>query len=451
MKKNKIVTAVFSFLLLLAVMPLGATAKTYEPLRVPVARDNEVNELGLIFARFDGGALKKNDTVIFSLPSGFIWTTADLRADKSAASASAQTDSQWNTTAFGADYARYGTANYFFVPSQYSGSPNGLFKGTAPVLQIKRLSDNEIMLTIIDDPATLQDCCFYIYAERIFVENGYSGNISLQIDASPGSGFGGQTSVNNTVECKSVPTIYAGIPGQKIGPIVITEAAAGRLGNGQSLTLRLPDGVRWMKLAEDSVNGLGIKGSISDNGRTAEFVFKGLSNSAAVFALKDMEIAVREGMTGNLTIKVSGSAGLAGDLTGAEIANPAAVFTVGMDEYEINGAKDTMDIAPYIKDDRVYLPLRYFAGAVGVTDDDIIWKQDERSVEIRKNGKAVKLEIDSNIMYVDNSPVQMDVAPEIIAPGRAMLPLRWIAEALDRDIYWDETDHRAYVLGPNDR
>jgi len=443
-----------TFLLLLTAMLFLVTqvsAATYEPLRTPVVLDNEVNELGVIFARFTGGELQKNDTVIFSLPSGFIWTTADLRADKSAASASSQTTAQWNTTAFEADFARYGTSNYILVPSQYSGNPNGLFKGAAPALQLTRLSDNEVMLTIIDDPATLQDCCFYICAERVFVENGYSGNISLQIDASPGSGFGGQTSAGSTVECETVPSVYAGIPGQKIGSIVITEAVAGRIGNGQSLTLRLPEGARWVKLAEDSANNLkiSINGSPSDNSRTAEFRFTGNSNIAAVLTLEDMEVALEPGKRGNLNIKVGGTAGLAGELTAARIIPSVAVFTVGETKFEINGAENNMDVVPYVKDDRVYLPVRYFARAAGVTESDIIWNQEDQSIEIRRGDRAVKLKIGDNVMYVDNAPTLMDVAPEIIAPGRAMLPLSWVAQALGFDVYWDSGAHQAYISSLN--
>lgn len=454
MKKNKNILVIFSCLLLLTAMLFlvaQASAATYEPLRIPNARDNEVNEMGVVFARFTGGELQKNDTVIFSLPAGFIWTTAALRADKSAASASFQTTAQWNTAAFEADYARYGTSNYFLVPSQYSGNPNGLFKGAVPALQLTRLSDNEVMLTIIDDPAPLQDCCFYIYAERVFVENGYSGNISLQVDASPGSGFGGQTSAGSTVECKPVPNVYAGIPGQKIGPIVITEAAAGRIGNGQSLTLRLPEGARWVKLAEDSANNLKINISESplDNGRTAEFRFTGNSSTAAVLTLADMEVALEPGKRGNLIVKVSGTAGLSGELTAAKIILPVAVFTVGETKFDINGAENTMDVAPYVKDDRVYLPVRYFARATGITESDIIWSQGDQSIEIRKGGRVVKLKIGSNVMYVDNTPTLMDVAPEIVAPGRTMLPLSWVAQALGFDVYWDSGAHKAYISSLN--
>ena len=150
--------------------------------------------------------------------------------------------------------------------------------------------------------------------------------------------------------------------------------------------------------------------------------------------------------SGILKIKVSGSAGLVGDLDVAEATNPVAVFTVGDKNFVVDGAKSSMDVVPYIKEDRVYLPLRYFAGALGIADEHITWNQEQRQVGINRNGKVVRLTIDSDILYVGNTGVQMDVAPEIIAPGRTMLPLRWIAEALDCNVYWDQDTRQVKVL-----
>ncbi len=451
MKKNKNVLAVFSILFLLTLMPFWVTkaaAATYEPLRTPVVGDNEVNELGEIFAQFTGGMLQKNDTVIFSLPEGFIWTTAALRSDKAAAAASHQTTDHWNTTAFEDNYARYGTSNYILVPRTYAGNENGLYKDSVPVLSLTRLNDREVLMRIVGDPVPFQNCYFYIYVERVFVPSGYNGNVSLQINAPTGSGLAGENNIYNTIECRDTPEIYAGVPGQKIGSIVITEAAAGRIGNGQTLKLRLPEGAKWLKLGEDSDNNLEISGSVysSDDGRTAEFKFTGKSKVAASLTLNDLEVAVKPGTTGELQIKASGTAGLAGELTAAKIIPPVAVFTVGQTEFWLDGAKKTMDVAPYIKDDRLYLPLRYFAQIAGVSENNIIWSPGDQSVEIREDGRVVKLKIGEKLMYVDNSPTLMDVAPEIVAPGRTMLPLSWTAKALGFEVYWEPGDQQAYVL-----
>ena len=449
MKSYKALSVSLSLLIMLVMVTFltgSAAAATYTPLTVPVGRDNEVNELGTIFAQFTGDTLQDKDSVIFSLPPGFIWTNADLRSDKEEAEESRQTTSDWNNATFEADFARYGTSNYFLVPREYNGHENGLFKESEPVLYLSRLNDRDVLMKIVSEPLPLKNCYFYLYAERVFVDDGFNGNVTIKIDTPSGSGFAGQTTIGSTVECTEVPDIFAGVPGQKIGTVIIKEASKGSLNEGETLKLLLPEGSKWVKLADDSVNDLNISGTVSDDGRTAVFNFAGKSTAAATLTLEDMEITVKAGTTGSMKARVSGSGGLTGELTVANITPPTALFTVDKTEYEINGAKNTMDAAPFIKDDRVFLPLRYFARAVGVTDDDIIWNQAARSIEIRHDGTVVKLQIGSDLMYVDNLPVQMDTAPEIVSPGRTMLPLRWAAEALDREVYWDEAARQVRVL-----
>ena len=60
---------------------------------------------------------------------------------------------------------------------------------------------------------------------------------------------------------------------------------------------------------------------------------------------------------------------------------------------------------------------------------------------------ALALTIGSNIMTVNQAPVQMDVAPEI-KDGRTMLPARWVAEALSAEVDWDENTKQAIIKMP---
>lgn len=450
MKTRKTLSFTTAIFLLIAVMmfsaaPARATA-TYELPEIKTVRAYYVSDLGRISGEFSAGTLQKGDFAFLRLPSGFIWTTAGINSDQSVAAAAYQTTEDWNTIEDTSSYVKYGTSNYIRVPAQCSGSDNGLFKGSTPVLRFTRLSDEEVLMEVAEDLDPTLECCLDIVAERVYVDSGHGQYVSLTIDAPAGSGFDSDSGFYNRLESRDVPPVYAGIPGQKIGALVIHEAEAGRFKEGQVLILELPDGARWGKLAEDSVSNITVRGEVSDGGRTAKFRFSGESATAAVLTLKDMEVVLDPGLTGRLKVKVSGSAGLAGDLNVAKIINPATVFTVGRTEFEINGVKNVMDAAPYIKGDRVYLPVRFIARAADITDDNIIWNQDEQSVEIRSHGRVVELVIGSDIMYVDGEPVQMDAAPEIIEPGRAMLPLRWAVEALGRDIYWDEPARQVKVL-----
>jgi len=117
-----------------------------------------------------------------------------------------------------------------------------------------------------------------------------------------------------------------------------------------------------------------------------------------------------------------------------------ASFIIGQKTFMLNGTERNMDVAPYLKDDRTFLPVRFVAQALGVADSDIVWNGAEQSVIIRKGDRTVKLGIGSKVMYINNNPVTMDVAPEVVEPGRTMLSLRWVAEALGAEVQWNASN-----------
>ena len=118
----------------------------------------------------------------------------------------------------------------------------------------------------------------------------------------------------------------------------------------------------------------------------------------------------------------------------------AVEFYIGKAYYTVGGVRFTMDVAPYIKSSRTFLPVRFVAYGCGVTDDNIIWDPVARTVQLRKGGTTLLLQIGSPVLKVTTASgtatVQMDVAPEITS-SRTMLPVRWVAENLGYSVSWD--------------
>ncbi|MGI6488168.1 MAG: copper amine oxidase N-terminal domain-containing protein [Syntrophothermaceae bacterium] len=114
-----------------------------------------------------------------------------------------------------------------------------------------------------------------------------------------------------------------------------------------------------------------------------------------------------------------------------------AVFTIGETAYTLNGAEMTMDVAPYIKNDRTFLPVRFVSNAVGVADDNILWNDATKTVTILKGDRTVQMTINSKIMKVNGADIAIDVAPEIKS-DRTMLPIRALSTALGCEILWDD-------------
>lgn len=96
-----------------------------------------------------------------------------------------------------------------------------------------------------------------------------------------------------------------------------------------------------------------------------------------------------------------------------------------------------MDVAPYNKEGRTYIPVRYVADTLGVTEDNIVWNSVSRKVFITKNSIGVQLQEGSNNLLVDGKIMKMDVTPAL-KNGRMMLPIRYVTEAFGSAIFWDQ-------------
>jgi len=104
-----------------------------------------------------------------------------------------------------------------------------------------------------------------------------------------------------------------------------------------------------------------------------------------------------------------------------------------------------MDVSPYEKDGRSYVPVRFLAYACGVSEDNVQWDEATQTVTIIKDDTTLKLTIGSTILTKNKETIIMDVAPEIIDPGRTMLPARWVSEALGATVTWDEKNNTVTI------
>ena len=112
---------------------------------------------------------------------------------------------------------------------------------------------------------------------------------------------------------------------------------------------------------------------------------------------------------------------------------------IGTIDRDINGvdSKVKMDVAPYIRDGRTMLPLRYVAEALGF---DVEWIKSTRTVVLKNSNTRVEIPVDTNKIIVNGTVYTSDVKPEI-KNNRTMLPIANIARALGlkdgKDIIWN--------------
>ncbi|MCL0100399.1 copper amine oxidase N-terminal domain-containing protein [Peptococcaceae bacterium] len=111
-------------------------------------------------------------------------------------------------------------------------------------------------------------------------------------------------------------------------------------------------------------------------------------------------------------------------------------FVIGSTTYVIDGIEQTMNVAPYIKNGRTYLPLRYAAYAFGAKDHNIFWDDSTGTVTLIDDGRDIQFIIGKTVMIVNGTRIDIDSAPEVVN-GRVMIPLRWITVAFEGELYWD--------------
>ncbi len=114
-----------------------------------------------------------------------------------------------------------------------------------------------------------------------------------------------------------------------------------------------------------------------------------------------------------------------------------ASFVIGKSSYTIGQSDWLMDTVPFIDGDRTFVPLRYLAYALGISDDGIRWDGTKNEAAFTKNKTEVKVIVGSRTLTVNKQPVTMDVPPQI-RDSRVFLPARWVAEAFGAIVSWDE-------------
>lgn len=104
------------------------------------------------------------------------------------------------------------------------------------------------------------------------------------------------------------------------------------------------------------------------------------------------------------------------------------------------------DVAPYIKNSRTYVPIRFIAEELGF---DVKWDAKTKKVSMSDGKSTVELTIGSKTMLVNGKKVKLD-APAEIKDQRTFVPLRAIAEAFGKKVEYSN-DYRAVCIGEDVR
>lgn len=110
----------------------------------------------------------------------------------------------------------------------------------------------------------------------------------------------------------------------------------------------------------------------------------------------------------------------------------------------IDGLSLNMDVSPVIQNDRTLVPFRAIAEAMNI---NVSWDDQTSTVNATDGKTTVRLQINNRTAYLNNIPMPLDVAPQIV-DGRTLIPLRFFSEAYKCQVNWNGAINQVSIITP---
>ena len=111
----------------------------------------------------------------------------------------------------------------------------------------------------------------------------------------------------------------------------------------------------------------------------------------------------------------------------------------------VDGRFLTPETPPALVDGRVLVPLRFVAETLRLS---VTWNPDDYSITLTSHNVQAWLQIGNARVVVNGAVANLDVAPRLIG-NRAMVPLRFIAEATGAAVHWDAPNQTVRITASN--
>lgn len=111
-------------------------------------------------------------------------------------------------------------------------------------------------------------------------------------------------------------------------------------------------------------------------------------------------------------------------------------------EVFVDGSKLHFDVQPQLIDGRTMVPLRPIFEALLA---EITWDDSTGTVTATKENHVILLTIGKKNLFIDGIPKEMDIAP-ILMDNRTLIPVRFVAEALDCIVTWNATENTVSII-----
>lgn len=304
---------------------------------------------------------------------------------------------------------------------------------------------------------------------KVALQAGYTGDLVVEV--------GGTAGVTGKVVAAKVQTpvtasvdeakgVKIGLAGQQAGELTIKENFVGAISDDR-VTLDLPAGVTFdgtpkVEVTEGDLKITNVTRGADDN-QLSFTVDRESSKTASTIKVSGINLKLNRTVAeGDVTLKVQGPAvaetdaysdwtdsDSAAKVVIAKVTTPAPtdttasniVFKLNSKTFTVDGVEKEMDAAPLVGWDRAYLPVRFAANALNVSDDSIIWDDKTSTFTVFKGDRVVSGKVGDKFLTVNGAKVPMDVPVwrnKTQTNNRVMVPIRYLANALNANIEWNK-------------
>jgi len=324
-------------------------------------------------------------------------------------------------------------------------------------------TDNRSAKFTVTAQSTDDEAEIKLEEQEVAVEAGFEGDLVATVTGS--TGITGEITLAKvvapvTAKAENVQDVVIGKSGQPAGDFIITENAKEGFIKDGTVCLDLPGDVLFIgtptvEVTEGDLKITNVRRANGDNWVLFDIdresntpstikvsgiklkLYRTVPEGAVVLKVKGDGVVETSGYSDWTNSDWSAKATIANVVTAAGgDVNYKAGFVIGSATFKVNDVEKTMDVAPYIKNDRTYVPIRYIANAMGIDDANILWDGVNQTVTLMKGDKVVQLKIGSQTILINGAAVNMDVAPEITS-DRTFLPARFVAQAFGFTVDWD--------------
>ena len=309
----------------------------------------------------------------------------------------------------------------------------------------------------------------------VTVEAGFSGDITMNISGSRAGVEDTELVVAKAETPITVETtttnVKNGVQTQTVADITITENFAGYIDEDCDLTIDVNTLGLAQSMVFESFDSIEVTdgnleiGKCDTRDEMIVIPIESVSTTASTIELKGLTMALNRTLPeGGYDLEVAGNAvvknGLYNDGDFSDVAatvedyvvitTPAddaagvnATFTAGQASYTVDGQTVEMDVAPFIdSNNRMLVPIRYAANAMGVSDSNIQWNGYTQTGTISGAMGVVQVTVGSTNLITSNGTITMDTVA-VNTNDRIYVPVRYIANALGASVEWDPATRTA--------